>query len=30
VQPAAVKFEELSRIGAEIWKFFLKRDHGFY
>src|ERR1700730_12171158 len=29
MQPIAAKLEELSRICAEIWKFFLKRDHDF-
>src|SRR5436309_1002135 len=27
MQPVAAEFEELSGICAEIWKFFLKRDH---
>ena len=27
VQPIAIELEKLPRIGAEIWKLFLKRDH---
>ena len=27
LQPVAVELEELPRIGAEVGKFFLKRDH---
>src|SRR5467141_4207350 len=29
MEPIAAKLEELSRICAEIWKFFLKGDHDF-
>jgi hypothetical protein len=30
VQPIPVELEQLSRICAEIWKFFFKRDHDSY
>src|SRR5881398_137221 len=29
MQPIAIKLEELSRLGPQIWKFFFKCDHDF-
>src|SRR5437667_4020282 len=30
IEPIAIELEKLSRVGTEIWKFFLNRDHDSY